>query len=321
MKKFLKNFPKLSLNIFKSFSFKETFDLITEANVEETRKSFVLLWVISIFTVIMVIWAAISEINQVVVANGEVTPESQVHLIQTNLTGPIETVNIKLGDEINKGDVLFHIARSTHYENYLATLSEVEARREKVKILEDLFQKGAESQMRVIDEKLLLIDSEKRLNIAKTNYEYSEIKSSVTGVVSLVEAKNIGQVVNTGTTLAEVVPENANLRLKALVQTKDIAFVAPNLKAKIAFTSYDMSIYGQFDGIVKTVSASTSIDENNIPYYTAIIEVDDKEAERLNEITIKSGMQASVSIISQKRTVLSYLFNPITKLSQTALRE
>ena len=251
MKKFIKNFPKFSLELFKSFSFKETFDLITEANVEETRKSFILLWVISVFTIIIVIWAAISEINQVVVANGEVTPESQVHLIQTNLTGPIETVNIKLGDEINKGDVLFHIARSTHYETYLATLSEVEARKEKVKILEDLFNKGAESQMRVIDEKLLLIDSQKRLNIAKTNYEYSEIKSSVTGVVSLVEAKNIGQVVNTGVTLAQVVPENANLRLKALVQTKDIAFVRPNLNAKIAFTSYDMSIYGQFDGIVK----------------------------------------------------------------------
>ena len=42
-------------------------------------------------------------------------------------------------------------------------MSEVEARKEKVKILEDLFNKGAESQMRVIDEKLLLIDSQKDL--------------------------------------------------------------------------------------------------------------------------------------------------------------
>ena len=82
-----------------------------------------------------------------------------------------------------------------------------------------------------------------------------------------------------------------------------------------------MAIYGQFDGIVKTVSASTTLDSEGIPYYTAIVEVDDKEIERLDNIRIQSGMQASVSIISQKRTVLSYLFNPITKLSQTALRE
>jgi adhesin transport system membrane fusion protein len=82
-----------------------------------------------------------------------------------------------------------------------------------------------------------------------------------------------------------------------------------------------MSIYGQFDGIVKTVSASTTVSGDNVPYYTAIVEVDDREIERLNNIKIQSGMQASVSIISQQRTVLSYLFNPITKLSQTALRE
>jgi hypothetical protein len=34
-----------------------------------------------------------------------------------------------------------------------------------------------------------------------------------------------------------------------------------------------------------------------------------------------SGMTAQVSIIGDERTILSYLFNPITKLSKTALRE
>ena len=321
MKKIFQKFPKINLQIFKKISLAEFYKIVVAANVKETRKSFILLWTIVIFTVIIVFWAAFSEINQVVRANGEVTPESQVHLIQTNLTGPIEVVNIKLGDKINKGDILFYIARSTNHKMYLTTLEEVKVRRKKVLILEDLFEKGAESQMRVIDEKLLLLESEKRLNVASVNYNYSEVKSSVTGVVSTVNAKNIGQVVTTGDILAEVVPDNANLRLKVLVETKDIAFVRPTLMAKIAFTSYDMSIYGQFDGIVKTVSASTTVSGDNVPYYTAIVEVDDREIERLNNIKIQSGMQASVSIISQQRTVLSYLFNPITKLSQTALRE
>ena len=123
-------------------------------------------------------------------------------------------------------------------------------------------------------------------------------------------------VVKNGDILAEVVPDNANLRLKVSVQTKDIAFVGPEFKAKIAFTSYDMAIYGQFDGIVKTVSASTTLDSDGVPYYTAIVEVDDKEIERLDNIRIQSGMQASVSIISQKRTVLSYLFNALKTLLQ-----
>jgi len=315
-----KTFSNL-LKLIKNFNFKRFFLLLVEANAEETRKSFITLWIIMIFTIIIVVWASIAEINQVVRADGEVTPESQVHLIMTNLTGPIEDVKIKMGDTIKKDDVLFHIALSTHKENYLTTLSEVDARRKKVNILQDLYDKGAESEIRLLDEKLQLLESEKRLTAAKTNYEYSEVKSSASGTVSIVHTKNVGEVVGSGTTLAEIVPENANLRLKILVQTKDIAFVRPDYLAKIAFTAYDMSIYGQFDGIVKTVSASTILSEDNIPFYTAIIEVDDKEIERLNNVKIQTGMQASVSIISQKRTVLSYLFNPITKLSQTALRE
>ena len=321
MKKLFQKLAKINFNFFRNISLKDIYKTITDANVKEARKSFVLLWIIVTFTVFIVIWASVSEINQVVRANGEVTPESQVHMIQTNLTGPIEEVNIKLGDKIKKDDIIFTIARSNYLNAYLSTVEEVEARKQKVLILEDLFKKGAESQMRVIDEKLLLIDAEKRLNTATTAYNYSEVKSSVTGTVSIVNAKNIGQVVMSGDILAEVVPDNANLRLKVQVQTKDIAFVRPDFMAKIAFTSYDMAIYGQFDGIVKTVSASTTLDADGIPFYTAIIEVDDNEIERLNNIKIQSGMQASVSIISQKRTVLSYLFNPITKLSQTALRE
>ena len=167
-------------------SLKDIYKVITDANIQDTRKSFVLLWIIASFTVFIVIWASVSEINQVVRANGEVTPESQVHMIQTNLTGPIEAVNIKLGDKIKEGDIIFTIARSNYHKAYLSAIEEVKTRKEKVAILEDLLSKGAESQMRVIDEKLLLLDAEKRLNTATTAYNYSEVKSSATGTVSIV---------------------------------------------------------------------------------------------------------------------------------------
>ena len=70
------------IELFREFSFRDFLKLLSDANVEETRKSFVTLWVIVVFIIIIVTWAAVSEINQVVRANGEVTPESQVHLIK-----------------------------------------------------------------------------------------------------------------------------------------------------------------------------------------------------------------------------------------------
>lgn len=292
------------------------------SNSKQIKKSLILTWMIMIFTVLTVLWASLSNINQVVVGNAEVTPESQVHQIQSPLTGPIEKININMGDKVKKGEILFLIANAQHSQSYKTTLSEVIAREKKVKILEDLFNQGAESEIRLIDEKLTLIDAKRRLNNAKIASDYSEVKSSVNGTVSQVLAKNIGQVVNTGANLVEIVPENADLRLKVLIQTKDIASVRPNLRAKIAFNSFDMAVYGQFDGIVKTVSASTSVPgEDGVSYYIAIVEVDKDEIKRLKNIEILSGMSAIVNIIGDKRTIISYLFNPITKLTKTALRE
>ena len=116
---------KIDFTFFRNISLKDIYKVITDANIQDTRKSFVLLWIIASFTVFIVIWASVSEINQVVRANGEVTPESQVHMIQTNLTGPIEAVNIKLGDKITEGDIIFTIARSNYHKAYLSAIEEV----------------------------------------------------------------------------------------------------------------------------------------------------------------------------------------------------
>ena len=310
------------ISLLSSIEFNSIISLFKVREALELKKSLILLWSMMIFTVLIVIWASLANIDQVVVANGQVTPESEVHFIQSPIAGPVEEININLGDKINKDETLFLIANYQHLEVYKTTLSEVDAREKKLKILQNLFNKGAESEIRLIDEKLAFLDAKRRLANAKTALDYSEVKSSVNGIVSKVHASNIGQVVSMGGTLAEIVPDESNLRLKAMVQTKDIAYVKTNQKAKIAFLSFDMAIYGQFDGIVKTVSASTSpVGEDSTPFYTAIIEVDKKEIQRIQNIEIQSGMQATVSIIGQERTVLSYLFNPITKLSKTALRE
>ena len=55
--------------------------------------------------------------------------------------------------------------------------------------------------------------------------------------------------------------------------------------------------------------------------YKTIIEINLESSERFKEIMLQAGMQADVSIIGQPRTVASYIINPITKLSKTALRD
>ena len=116
-------------------------------------------------------------------------------------------------------------------------------------------------------------------------------------------------------------PENNILQIEAGVAPKDIAYVKVGQKAKISFTAFDMAIFGQVDGIVTKIAANSTSNEDGSSFYQAIIEVDSKSIAKEQNIIIQSGMQCDVSIIGQQRTVLSYISNPITKLSMRALQE
>ena len=314
------------LEFFKSIRFnREKFENVIPYIVPEywaqRKGSFILFWFIGLFTIIFLIWGSFAEVNQVVKAQGVVKPDSKVHLIQSAIPGPIEKINVSLDDKVEIGDILFLIDSTNTKNMYDLAFAEVETRTKKVEILTKLVQTGSDSEFRLLDEKLALINAQTRLDTAKRNLNFSSVKAPNSGSISKVTVANIGQVVQSGNLLAELVPEDDILRIEAAVQPKDVAYVRKGQKAKIGFSAYDTAIYGQFEGKVIKIAANTSSNEDGSSFYPALIEVDPSQFDEDNNITLQSGMITDVSIIGEERTVLSYIMNPITKLSQKALQE
>tara|TARA_B100001559_G_C16383572_1_gene567720 strand:+ start:37 stop:1020 length:984 start_codon:yes stop_codon:yes gene_type:complete len=286
------------------------------------KKSFILFWLIGSFTVIFIFWASIAKVNQVVRASGTVVPDSKVHLVQSGVTGPIEEINIKLDDKVQAGDVLFHVDTTNRLKNYKLSKKEFETRSRRVNILKELVSTGSDSEFRLLDEELMLVDAESRYNDSKKSLEYSKVKSPITGYVSKINVTNKEQIVQSGDLLSEIVPLDDVLKIEAKVAPKDIAYVRKGQKAKIAFSAYDMAIYGQFEGEVTKIAANTSTTKDGDPFYPAVIELNNNQfTDSDKKIILQSGMLSDVSIIGEERTVMSYVLNPITKLSQTALQE
>ena len=102
---------------------------------------------------------------------------------------------------------------------------------------------------------------------------------------------------------------------------EDSAFVQKGMKAFIAVTSYDQSIYGRMQGIVEKISANTRTDQNGAIFYTATLSANFKEFSDKVGGRIQPGMVIQASIIGDKRTVLGYIFSPVTKLQSRAFRE
>jgi RND family efflux transporter MFP subunit len=296
-----------------------------------TRTS-ILFYIISLFCFIAIVWGSFARIDMVVRAGGEIIPATKVKVIQSVFAGVIEKINVKLGDKVQKGDVLFvvdEVRTRASYENnersYEASILETETLEKRTKIIEDLVMQGAESEMRLLDERLRLVDSKKRLAQAesqralyKQQLEQTKIIAPYNGVINDVYITTVGEVVSAAQILSNLVPEDEKLIALVNVLPKDISFVKKGMKAKVSFTTYDAGVYGTFEGYVTDIGATTTKKGEGEVYYEAYVEIRDKKTKGIN---IQSGMTAEISLIGQKRTVLGYIFSPVTKLRKNAFRE
>lgn len=148
------------------------------------------------------------------------------------------------------------------------------------------------------------------------------IKSPVNGTIKQLLINTVGGVVQPGSDIIEIVPDDDSLVLETKIIPADIGFIYPGLKAKVKFTAYDFAIYGGLEGTVKQISADTITDNEGNSFYIARIQTDrnylGSEAQPLE---LLPGMTASVDIVVGKHTVLDYILKPIIKAKELALRE
>ena len=149
------------------------------------------------------------------------------------------------------------------------------------------------------------------------------VRTPLAGRVNRVLVTTVGGSVAPGSPLVEIVPSEENLIVEVQVRPADIAWVRMNQDAKINITAYDQSVYGSLDGKVVAISPDATVEERTgESFYTVRVTTDDKlVGENGRPLEIGPGMIADVSLLGDKRTVLGYIFSPITKLGQSALRE
>lgn len=150
----------------------------------------------------------------------------------------------------------------------------------------------------------------------------SEIRAPMDGIVKDIKISTVGGVARAGEPIMEIVPVDDMLVVEGRIKPSDIAFIHVGQKAVVRLSSYDFSIYGAMEGKVTEIGADSFTNDKGESFYRVRVETN---AEKLRkgdkEFDIKSGMQATVDIITGEKTVMQYLLKPFIKASQTALRE
>ena len=162
-----------------------------------------------------------------------------------------------------------------------------------------------------------------RIPALEDRVERTSIRSPVDGVINQMNFVTADAYVRTGEILLEMVPTGSKLIVETKIDPKDIGEIVEGQDVKISLTAYNPSNYGRIDGKVKSVSADAIMDkQSGIQHYIVDVTIDGTLYEDDgSQVTILPGMVASIDVLSGKRTVLDYFWQPIAKTKDKALRD
>lgn len=140
-----------------------------------------------------------------------------------------------------------------------------------------------------------------------------DVVAPVRGYVQNLKAKTVGAVVPAGGMIMEIVPVDDDLLVETKINTRDVGHLVPGQKVIVKVASYDFVRYGSVDGTLKSVSATTYLDEkDNTPYFKGWVQlahpwVGDQAAGN----RVLPGMTVQADIVTGEKTLLQYLLKPI----------
>ncbi len=175
-------------------------------------------------------------------------------------------------------------------------------------------------------------------NLGKLNAEIAELRASISqadtevsrarvispanGVVQNFQTETVGGVLAPGETVLEVIPTDAELNVEARITTNDIGFVFRGQEARIKVLTYDYTRYGEINGVIDRISATTLEDEQGNPFFRANIRLEKNYVgDDPSKNVVLPGMTVIADIRTGEKTLAEYLLKPIYTALDQAFRE
>lgn len=166
--------------------------------------------------------------------------------------------------------------------------------------------------------------AEAALTKANRRIGASNILAPEDGVITSLDVTTPGQVIGAGQILATLVPISDELIIEAKLPPGDINYVSVGQKANVMLSAYDVRSYGKLVGEVIKIGSNTITDElDSSKYYPILIGVKDKTFDMAKDTIAEfiPGMEATVELVGEKRSIAQYLTSPFAKMGSEAFRE
>jgi HlyD family secretion protein len=148
------------------------------------------------------------------------------------------------------------------------------------------------------------------------------VRAPATGTVQELAVHTVGGVVSAGEVMMAIVPDDDALEIDARLSPDKIDQVHLGQTAHVRLSAFNARTTPELSGIVETISADLVRDtQSGAGYYDVRIILPPSEVSRLGKLQLVPGMPAEVFLQTGDRTMLSYLFKPITDQLSRMFRE
>ena len=177
------------------------------------------------------------------------------------------------------------------------------------------------SQLEELREAKAKIDQlEEQQRSARDRMDQLDIRAPEDGVVQELVVHTIGAVISPGAVVMKVVPKSDELIIRAQLDPNEIDRVFVGQDVRIRFPSFDARTTPEIFGVVDVVSADR-VDGKDKSFYEARISIGKDQEERLFGQSLVPGMPAESYLQTGSRTILSYLFKPLSDQIEHVMRE
>ncbi|ARV57450.1 hemolysin D [Nostocales cyanobacterium HT-58-2] len=161
---------------------------------------------------------------------------------------------------------------------------------------------------------------QKDLQQLETQLKSSVIRATSDGIILKLNVYNPGQVVRNSNAIAQIVPQNAPLVIKAVIPTSEIQKVAVAQKVQLRVEACPYPDYGTLQGVVSAISPDAMTQNNHsatgttgsatagVSYFEATVKPETHTfGHGKHECHLQAGMTATADILSKEETALQFL--------------
>ncbi|HWU27268.1 MAG TPA: HlyD family type I secretion periplasmic adaptor subunit [Rhizomicrobium sp.] len=220
------------------------------------------------------------------------------------------------------------IDANVHLQSTLGDISKLVAQRaeEAAERQSALGKWRSDHNERLVQVRQDLAEAGETLSKASHMADFTRLSAPADSVVLEIADRSVGSVMREGETLVTLVPDSAELYVQANIASRDISYIKSGEKVRIKLEAYPFQRYGTLSGRLDVISADSvplkqDAEHSDLVYQAQVPLTESPRDLLVRGISLRPGLVATAEITTGKRSIASYILNPILRTADESVRE